>query len=621
MNRTTMKVFSGVAGAGLVLAIAIAGNALLAGVRWRKDLTDEKLYSLSPGTVEMVRGLQRPVALKFYFSRSNAQVPIPLKNFAQRAVDFLREVEMRSGGLVSLEVLDPRPDTETEEWAQRYGLMPQALGGIGMPPELYLGLVAVSGTKEASIPLLAPALEPQMEYLVVRLVQEVTRERRPRLGLLSGLPVAGAPAFRAAAGRPDWLFVSELKAQGEVETLPADLPEVPENVDALVVVHPKGIGENALFAIDQYLLKGGRVLAFVDPVCLADEEAAEETGTPGGTSDLNRLTRAWGVEVDPRRVVADPAAATAINVGEGRAERLPAWLTLRGSAHVDREDITTEALETLMLPFAGRITGEPAEGLELRPLLRASDEAVTLDAFTVRYGLGLNTAEGEPAAGAWLAVRLTGRFPTAFPEGAPGAGEDPAEGTAGSWRKEAEKDGVVVLVADADLLSDRFLAQTMRFFGQTVHQPINDNLSFVLNQSEQLTGDPALVGLRSRGRFDRPFERVLAMERTAQARWQEEEGKLQEKLMATQQRLNELQAAKSEDQQLVLSSAQRAEVERFRQERFETQRQLTEVRRNLRRDIERLGLGLKLLNMAGVPLLVAVFGIAYGWVRRRRAAA
>lgn len=626
MKKTTSKWFAGAAGAGVVLGILAAANLLFAGVRWRKDLTAEKLYTLSPGTVEMVRGLDRPVALKFYFSKGDSSVPGPLKNYVQRTLDFLRELSARSGGNVTLEVFDPQPDSDAEEWAQRYGLAARATGRLGLQPDLYLGLAAVSGSREAAIPFLDPAAEPQMEYLVARLIQEVVRERRPRIGLMSSLPALAEPAspFLSPARRAaDWLFAAELKKQCDVEPVPPDAEEIPAGLDALLVVHPRGIGERALFALDQYLLKGGRLLAFVDPLCLREEQNDDAPDASAGSSDLNRLSRAWGFEMDPTRVVADLAAATPVSLGDGRSERLPAWLSLRAGQNLDREEIATGSLESLMMPFAGAFAGKPAEGLDLRTLVFASSNAAVLDARQMRYAAVANTRDGTPAPGAALAIRLAGRFPTAFPDGPPRpAGEtNGTEAATNGWLKVAERDGVAVLVADADVLADEYSARSLNVFGQVLHQPINDNLNFTLNLVEQLTGDPALVGLRSRGTFDHPFDRVLAMEQVAQERWQEEERKLQQKLADTQRRLNELQSAKSEDQQLVLSAAQKAELEQFRLERFETQRQLKEVRKNLRRSIERLGLALKVLNMAAVPLVVAAFGIVFGWRRRIRSAA
>ena len=625
MKKTTSKWVAGAAGAAVVLGILAAVNLLFAGVRWRKDLTAERLYTLAPGTEAMVRALDRPVTLKFYFTKGHPDLPAPVKNYVQRTLDFLRELAARSGGKVVLEVLDPQPDSDAEEWAQRYGLTAQATGGLGLQPDLYLGLAAVSGAKEAAIPFLDPAAEPQLEYLVARLIQEVVRERRPRIGIMSSLPVLAEPAspFLPPSRRAaDWLFVAELKKQCDVEPVAMDAEEIPAGIDALLVVHPKDLGERTLYALDQYVLKGGRMMAFVDPLCLREEPDADAPPPASGGSDLNRLTRAWGLEMDASKVVADLAAATPIGLGDGRAERLPGWLSLRAGKNLAREEIATGSLESLMMPFAGAFAGRPAEGLDMRTLVFASGDAALLDAQRMRYAAEAGVRGGTPAPGAALAVRLAGRFPTAFPDGPPrpaGATNETAAATNGL--KTAERDGVVVLVADADLLANEYSARSLNLFGQVLHQPINDNLNFTLNLAEQLTGDPALVGLRSRGTFDHPFDRVLALEQVAQQRWQEEEEKLQQKLADAQRRLNELQSAKSAEQQLVLSAAQKAELEKFRLERFETQRQLKEVRKNLRRSIERLGLALKVLNMAAVPLLVAAFGIGFGWRRRTRSAA
>ena len=625
MKKTTTKLFTGFAGGLVVLGILIALNVLFAGVRLKKDLTAERLYTLSPGTVDMLKGLDRPVTLKFYFSKGNPNVPVPLKNYVQRTLDFLREISARSGGRLVLETLDPQPDSDAEEWAQRYGLTPQSTGGLGLQPDLYLGLVAVSGTQEAAIPFLDPTAEPQLEYLVARLVQEVTRSQRSRIGIMSSLPVLAEPSspyMPPAAQKPDWLFVTELKKQYDVVSVPLESEEIPAGIDTLLLIHPKEIGDRALFALDQFVLKGGRLVAFVDPMCIAEEAKPEAMGMPSLASDINRLSGAWGVTLESGQVVADLAAATPINLGDGRAERLPAWLSLRAGQNLDRQEIVTASLESLMLPFAGALVGKPAEGLALQTLIYASSNAVTLNAYQVQSSVELNTRTGKPAPAAALAVRLTGQFKTAFPDGQPkAAGDTNATETAAStnWLKASAKDGAVILVADADLLANDYSVRGMNFFGKTIYQPINDNLNFTLNVAEQLTGNPALIGLRSRGQYSHPFERVLAMEQAAQEQWQEQEQKLQQKLMETQQRLNELQSAKSDDQQLVLSAAQKTELEKFRQQRFETQRQLKEVRKNLRHSIEALGLKLKVLNMAAIPLLVALFGIGFAWQRRKRA--
>ena len=626
MKMTTSKWFTGVMGALVVLGILIAVNLLFAGVRLRKDWTEEKQYTLSPGTVTMLQALTRPVTLKLYVSKNNPNLPMPLKNYMQRTVDFMRELASRSGGNVIVETWDPQPDSDAEEWAQRYGLMPQATGGIGAVPDLYLGLVAVAGTQEASIPFLDPSAEPQLEYLVVRLIHEVTRSSAAKIGVLSTLPVMGATAIYPPMPQPpgeDWLFASELKKQFAVQPIQPTVETIPDDLEALVLVHPHGLSDRTWFAIDQFLLRGGRLIAYVDPMCISTEKMAQDGNMPPPSSDLNQLSSAWGITMDPQKIVADMAAATPINLGDGRAERLPAWLTLRGKEHLDRKEIVTAPLDNVMLPFAGALDGDPVEGLTLTVLAKASADAVLISAYQARNPAMMSTRGGEPAPDAPLAVRLSGTFPTAFPDGPPVAESETNEppATAENVLKVSAKESSVVIISDADLLANDFSARGINIFGQILYQPFNDNLNFTLNLLEQMTGNPALIGLRSRGRFDRPFERVLALERTAQERWQEQEELLQQKLMDAQRRINDLQALKEQDQQLVLSAAQKAEIERFRQERFEIQRQLKDVRKNLRRSIENLGLRLKILNMAAVPALVAVFGVVYGWRRRTRATA
>ncbi len=620
MKKSTSKLFAGVVGGLVVLGILLAVNALFSGVRLRKDMTEEQLYTLSPGTVNIMKQLDQPVTLKFYFSKGHANLPMPLKNYVQRTTDFLRDLTARSGGKVTLETFDPKPDSDAEEWAQRYGLAPQLTGGIGSLPDLYLGLVAVSGTRESAIPFLDPGTEPQMEYLVARLIQEVTENNHPRIGIMSSLPVLAEPG---PAGGQDWLFVTELKKQYDVVPVPMESETIPEGIDTLMLIHPKGISDRALFAVDQFLLKGGRLMAYVDPFCISEEEEPGAIGMSTYSSSINRLSGAWGVTVETDRVIADLGAATPINIGGGRAERLPAWLSLRAGVNIDPKDMITEGLETLMMPFAGAITGTSAEGLSMTPLVFASGNAVTLHSYQARNPDADNTREGIPAPEARLAVRLSGTFKTAFPDGRP-----PQEGetnqvaaAAGESLEVSEKDGAVILISDADLLANNNSARAIHIFGQTLFQPFNDNLNFTLNMSEQLSGNPALIGLRSRGKFNHPFDRVLAMEKAAQEQWQAQEERLQEKLMDTQRRINSLQAAKSADQQLVLSPEQKAEVAQFRQERFETQRQLKEVRKNLRHSIETLGLRLKVINMAAIPLLVILFGIAFGWRRHKQSAA
>ena len=629
MKQSFVKATAGLAGVFVFLGILVAINLLLSQVRVRKDVTKDRLYTLSQGTRDLLGQLPREVTLKFYYSKSTDGLPMPLKQYAQRILDLLREYEQAAGGKLALEVLDPQPDSDEEEWAQRFGLQPQPLGGLG-GAEFYLGLTASAGAQEAVIPLFSPSQEPQLEYLLTRLLGEVTRTSKPRIGVLSSLPVMGMGANPMSFGMPQrgpppWTLINELRTQYEVVQIDPNDPQLPEDLSSLLVIHPKNFADPTLYAIDQFVLKGGRLIAFIDPLSLAEQEVQpNQMGMMmgGNNSDLNKLTSAWGLTYDGGRVVADLRAATRVRTGDGRAERNVGWLSLRREQMSDSE-LATASLEFLMLPFAGAFSGQAAPGLTLTPLLQASAGAGYTDALTMSMPAGgrpptIAAATNQP----YIAVRLSGTFKTAFPDGAP---RDPSEHApnpppAAPGLKESKQPGTVVLVGDVDMIYDRFAVERTPFFGREMVQMANDNLSFVLNLVEQLSGNPALVSLRSRGSYERPFTRVIALEEKAQQQWQEQEQKLQEKLEAAQQRINELQAGKDSTQKFVLSAEQQREIDQFRQDMFETRKQLKEVRKSLRGDIEALGGKLKWINIGLMPALVALFGLGYGLRRRARAA-
>jgi ABC-type uncharacterized transport system involved in gliding motility auxiliary subunit len=627
-NKHGLKLLTSAIGLAVVFGILVAIQIIVQKVTLRKDLTEEKLYTLSTGTLTLLKGLDRDVTLKFYYSKSVEGLPMAFKQYAQRLQDLLREYKANGGGRLTVETYDPKPDSDEEEWAQRYGLAGQGLDMLGGGPRIYLGLVAVSGSRDEEIPFIAPGDEPRIEYEVTRLIGRVLQAQRPQLALMSTLPVMGEPApYGPQAGKQPWALVSELQKQYEVMPLSPDVTEIPTNVDTLVVIHPKDFHDATLFAIDQFVLRGGRLMVFEDPLCLAAQETLEENtrGMMGpSASDLNRLTKAWGAELIPGSVVADLNMASQVKRGAGVVERMPFWLTLRGKA-INGEDVATSSLKLLMMPFAGSFQLTPTNGIQETVLVKTSADAGAVNSFTAMAG-GAEAMKGFEKKGELpLAVRLQGHFKTAFPDGRPksdgeGKNESPAPSMSPAL-KESAKPSVVVLVADADLLYDRFCVRGMQIFGQTFYEPANNNLDFAFNQMEQLAGNEALIGLRSRGTYDRPFTRVLALESQAQERWQREEQNLQAKLRETQMHLNQLQAVKTEDQQYILSPDQKKEIETFRQQQFQTQQELKEVRKNLRRDIENLGLKLKIINMALIPALVAVFGIFFWLHRKKRASA
>lgn len=614
-----------------LLVILVAANVLLSRVRARADLTEEKLYTLSSGTRSILKSLEEPITLKFFFSDSAPEIPLPLKHFARQVEDLLKEYELAAGGKLLVETYDPEPDSDAEEWAQRYGLAGERLGLLG--PPLFLGLVAVKGDAHAALPFLDPRNEELLEYSITRLIARVANPKKPEIGILSSLPVMGVRAFPYALpgqprpkSQPPWVAFQDLEKDYEVQQLPAESEAIDPNLDVVVVVHPKNISEKTLYALDQFVLRGGRLLAFVDPFCLA-EAMNEEQQSPGGgrpMSDLGRLTAAWGLSYEPDKVVADLDASTRVRRNDNTIEDNPVFLSLR-QFNIDGKDIITSALESLTLPGAGAFSGTGAAGLSVGSLLVSSAESELINAMTAQMGEEAIRREFQSGLKRLnLAIRLQGKFKTAFPEGPPkdssitnqettAAQEAPA-GTL----KESLKPSTVILVADVDLLYDPFAVQELPFFGQRVFQPLNDNLNFLANALEQLSGGTELAEVRARGRFDRPFDRVLELSRAAQQRWLLQERALEEKLETTRQRLDSLQAQKDKSQRYILSPEQQEEIARFRQEQIKTQRELKQVRKNLREGIERLGVAVKTINILAMPALICLAGLAFSWRRRRQ---
>ncbi|MDD5677913.1 MAG: Gldg family protein [Kiritimatiellae bacterium] len=619
-----------------LLAVLIAANILLNRVRARVDLTEEKLYTLSEGTRTVLKSLDGPVTLKFFFSGSSPEVPVPLKNFARQVEDLLKEYELASGGKVLVETYDPEPDSDAEEWAQRYGLAGEQLGIMNFA--LYMGLVAVKGDTLSALPFLDPRNEAMLEYNITRMIARVANPKKPVVGILSSLPVMGVRAFPYAMpgqprpkNQPPWVAFQDLNKDYEVRQLPVDVDAIDPDLDVLIAVHPKAISEKTQYAIDQFVLRGGRLLAFIDPMCLADamnQEAAMGMARP--MSDLGRLPAAWGITYDPDQVVADLTASTRVQRGDNVVEDNPMFLTLR-NANISGKDIVTSSLESLGLPIAGAFSGTGTEGLSVGSLLVSSEQSALISFFSAQ--LGGEAVRREFKSGLKrlnLSIRLQGKFKTAFPQGKPKAApdqekKDPAESAKEPAKpedttpalKESIKASTVILVADVDMLYDPFAVQEMPIFGQRVFQPLNDNVNFFANALEQLSGSVDLLQIRARGRIERPFDRVQDLQSEAQQRWMMQERTLQEQLAATQTRLESLQSQKDKSQRFILSAEQEQEIAKFKQEQIKTQRELKQVRKNLREGIEELGVKVKVINILAVPVLVCLAGLAFGWRRRQ----
>ncbi|MCR3771195.1 GldG family protein, partial [Pseudomonas aeruginosa] len=490
-------------GAGLLLiALAFLAFNMVSGLLFsgaRLDLTEQKLYTISPGTKRILAGLDEPINLYFFYSDSGARELVPLRNYARRVEELLRAYEREANGRIRLQVIDPEPFSENEDKATEFGLqgIPLQQGG----DNLYFGLAgsnALDGVQV--IPFFPLDQEEFLEYDISRLVQTLAQPQRPVVGLMSSLPLNGG--FDMASRQPTspWMVMEEIRQQFDLRSLKSDATEIPPEVSVLLLVHPKQLPEQTLYAIDQFVLRGGKLLAFVDPFSEADSGSDFAATLDGDkSSDLAPLFEAWGLRLLPGKVLGDGAYAMSISLGrDQRPARHPAWLSLPREA-LDQDDIATAGLESLTLATPGILERLPGASTSFTPLLQSSAQAMPFDAS--RFGLlrdpGDLMRELRPSGRRHtLAARIQGPAKSAFAEGIEGHREG---------LKEARNINVIV-VADTDLLSDRMWVQVQDFFGQRVPQPWADNGALVVNALDNLSGTDALISVRSRGRFSRPYD-------------------------------------------------------------------------------------------------------------------
>ena len=526
-----------------------------------------------------------------------------------------------------LESYDPKPDSDAEEWAQRYGVEPQNVNPFGQP--VYFGLVAVCGDREETLAAISPRTEATLEYDVTRLVTRVAWPERPVVGLMTSLKgVLGQQPnqmmmMQGMRPQPGWAAFTELQKDYDLREISTDVDKIDDDVKALVVLHAKDLSEKTLFAIDQFVIRGGRLIACVDPMSVMDLISSRQQQNPmmmqqpgaDGPSTLGKLFDAWGVGFDTSKLTCDLAAATKLNAGNGRAEENPAFLSL-DKENMSANDLVVADLTQVMFPFAGSLTWSKTDGLAFEPLITTSaDHACLVPRESAQFGMNSMMRDLKPdGVKRTLAARISGTFKTAFPKG-----PDYVEGsTNAAAAVTASGKGAVVVFGDSDFLADQFCVQVMNsIFGQ-IAQPINDNLVLFSNIIEQYAGREELIGVRSRGKSNRPFVKVDELEAKAMAKWQAKQMAFEEELQATRQRLMALQKEKSGNDRMILSREQQEEISKLRKAQADTSRQLKNVRKELTSGIDSLGVFLKALNILAVPLLIVAFGIFRGIRRRRR---
>lgn len=625
----------------VVLLLLICMNAVLSSTDLlRKDMTEGKLFTLSDSTEQILTKLKdstdaSPVTLKYFFSRGAKDIPQQLKDYGNRVQNLLEQYEDKGGDMVFLEVYNPKPFTEEEELAQKYNLGSARAGNDMDVDPFFCGLVVTSGKKEEAIPFFqapAPGQPETLEYDVSKLVAEVARNKPPKIGVLSSLPVFGseAPAMppqmmqQQPPQQPKWFFIDQLERMFDVEEIPTDAKAIPDDISVLVVIHPKGLSDDILFAMDQFVLGGGKLVGFVDPYSYA-ETLSQPQNNPmarfgSGGSDLNKLTEAWGLSFKSDKIVGD------IESYSQQFQQKNLGLIDIKKAQFDEsagDSAALRDLQSLMFFWGGGFDITETEGVTATPLFSSSGKTVGLDGFRALAPINqvMNDVLLEPSSdpaddtsklvveGAQtLAVRLTGNLPTAFPGGSP-------DGSNTNALKNGE--GLVVLVGDSDGLIDQFAVQYVNMFGQRRAMPTG-SLNFPLGLIEESSGDTALLSLRNRGNFVRRLVKVDDIEAKAREEQQAVINKINNEIRTAQAELDQIKPPEGENRQLFLNQELKKKEAEVNIKIRQAQKDLRNAEKERLSGVRQLGERIKAIHMGLIPLLVALFGAFVCFIRYAR---
>jgi len=463
-----------------------------------------------------------------------------------------------------------------------------------------------------------------LEYDITSIIQGIQSDEKMVVGIITSLPVfgtVGRPTRQAQRAEKEWLFITEMKKIYDVRQINPSVKKIDPQLKLLLVVFPKNLNSQLEYAIDQYILSGGKALIFVDPFCVSDRTQGERQFIRSSGASLNKVFKAWGVSMDSTKAVADFDQPTQVRAGNNTMEENPMMISARGDAF-NKDAVITAGLESMLFPIAGAIKKSGDVDSEFEPLVDSSKNSAIMDAIKVYLGVEAIKKDFVPAGERFnIAVRIRGKFKTAFPDGQPKSKESDSKAPESKkWPhiKESEKPATIIIVSDADLLADQFYVQRRNLLGLTISEMFNDNLNFLSNASEILTGSDELIGLRSRGKFERPFTAVMKLKGKAQERWLTKENELVKQMEETTQKLRQIEERKDVSQEMILSPEQEVEITKFKEQRQKINRELKQVRRNLRASIETLGATLKGINIFLMPFLVALIGIGFAIYKHRK---
>lgn len=624
---------------GIFFAFTMLNNALFSSARI--DLTENKLYTLTLGTRDLIAEIDEPIKFRFFFSQRASEDLTALRAYARRVQELLEEYQALAGGSINLEIIDPEPFSEEEDLAAQFGLQSVPVNNAG--DELYFGLVGTNSVDDQLIiSFFQPDKEEFLEYDISRIIHQLNSSRKPKVGLLSSLKIQGDIDTSTFQTTPAWVVIDQLTQQYEVVDVAMDATELPRDMQLLIIVHPKSLSDATLFAIDQFAMAGGRVLLFVDP--LAEMERRPPGAMPTEPASDFSLLSNWGMQLRADTVLADSAAALNVGGSNGQSVRHLGILGL-SAENFNSDDVSLASLESINVTTSGILdmVGRPESRIDI--LIQSSENAMPMASTEFQ---SLTDPEQllktfVPTGKRYtIAARISGKAVTAYPGGVDvetvpeaeaeaeaevegqGQGQGQVESTRDTQLHQAVLTGTdklnVIVVADTDILTDRLWVQVQNFFGQAIASPWANNGDFVLNSVDNLLGGSELISIRSRGRFSRPFTVVESLRLAAQSKYQKSADTLQRELEETEAELNEVESSQSDQNLLALSPEQEQAITQFQDEKLRIRKQLRDVRHQLDKDIEGLGATLKLINIIVLPLLLVLVIYAMRYTRGARVA-
>ena len=591
----------------LFVAVSMLSANLLRGFRF--DLTENQLFTLSDGTRKILAELQEPVTLYFYFSQDSSREIPQVRSYARRVDELLQEFVNAAGGKLKVQRVDPAPFSEEEDQAAAFGLQAAPVNTAG--DSLYLGIAASNTLDEVQVmPFLQPSKEKFLEYDLAKMISSLSHPEKKVLGLLSSLPMQAGFDPATQGMREAWIVYDQLGQLFDIERVDAAAGGLPEDLDVLLLVHPKNLDDAMLYELEQFVLGGGHLIAYLDPFAEADQGDPNDPMAQmqrGSSSSLGGLLASWGVDYDPARVIGD------LQFGIGSAGTRHIGILSVPAEGMNDEDIVTADLQSVNFSSTGWLA--PAEGATttFEALVESSANAAPMDSSRLRFLTNpADLLDGfNPTGDVYaLAARISGPA---------SAGIQPPQGSEGDHLSESGEAGInVLLFADTDVLTDRLWAQKQDFFGQGIVSAFADNGTLAVNAVDNMLGNRDLISIRTRATSARPFDRVDEIRVAAEKSYRATEQRLQMELEETERKLTDLQAAKGESELLVISEEQQAEIDRFMDQRIDIRRELRQVQHDLQRDIDRLDRRLKVINIVVVPAFLMAVALTYAWRRRRR---